>query len=58
MAAAAKKKTPTNWGRIVLITLAIIGGWTVVDNTYRLGRALQHTVTHFTFTAPHVVSAK
>lgn len=45
---ASKKKV--KWDRIVLLTLALIGAFTVVDNGYRLiknvGGAVIHTVSH------------
>jgi len=44
----SKKKV--KWDRVVLIVLALIGAFTVVDNGYRLvrnvGSAVVHTVSH------------
>ena len=55
---AASKKARTRIVRVVVVVLAVIGGITVVDNTYRLGRAVLHTVTSFHFSPPHIVAGK
>ena len=45
-----RSRKKVKWDRIVLITLALIGAFTVVDNGYRLvkeiGSSVVHTVKH------------
>jgi hypothetical protein len=43
---------------VVLVTLAIIGAWTVIDNTWRLGCAIGNTVTHFNYHPAHIVAQR
>lgn len=40
---ASKKKVKAS--RVIMIALMIIGGLTVLDNTYRLGRELGRSIT-------------
>jgi hypothetical protein len=41
---ASRKKV--KWGRVILITLAIIGTLTVIDNGYRLVKEVGSSVVH------------
>ena len=52
----AQKKARMRIVRVVLVILAVIGGITVVDNTYRLGRAVVSTIAHFDYHPTRVVS--
>lgn len=42
MTTTTKKKV--NYARIILVTLAVIGSITIIDNTYRLGSELFRTI--------------
>jgi hypothetical protein len=42
----AKSKSKIKWDRVIIITLAIIGFLTVLDNSYRLVREVGNTIVH------------
>ncbi len=50
----AQRKKSNKPLMIVLVTLAVIGAWTVVDNSTRFVKSVAYTVTHFEIKAPHV----
>jgi hypothetical protein len=41
---ATKKKM--KWDRVIIITLAVIGALTVIDNSYRLCKEIGSTIVH------------
>ena len=46
---AVSKKTRARTARVFIIVLALIGAWTVVDNTVRLAESVGKAVTGFRF---------
>ena len=42
----ARSKSKIKWDRVIIITLAVIGFLTVVDNGFRLCKEVGYTITH------------